>query len=376
MAFRQPAYVVTVNGQDVTSRFAPLLKSIDVSDRDGLASDTCSMTLADPDGSVALPEAGARVEVDLGHADTGVGRVFAGFVDEVRSRGSKGGGRELQISAKGVDTRGNAKAQQGKHKDDAAFGDVAQEWAAAAGLNGARVSEALASIQRPYWAMQNESFIAWGQRVARQIGATFKIQDNTAVFVETNGGTSAGGSELPAITATVGDNLITWDIAPVVGRPRYAKAKVSFYDKKTARYVEKEVEVEGGEGATAENTFRFTAPDEAQAEQQANTEKVRSERNGGRGSVEIIGDPTARPEAICNVVGARPGIDGAYRIEGVTHRLSKSGGYITSLELKQPQGSAGTDDRKPTAANAGGSGSGGQAPFLEAGENLDAGNLA
>lgn len=348
MSFRTPAYRVTVNGQDVTSRFAPLLKSIEVSDRDGLASDNCSLTLADPDGSVALPEAGARVEVDLGHMDTGVGRVFAGFVDEVRFSISKGGGRELRILARGVDVRSDAKKVQGRHKDDATFVDTAAEFAAASGLNGVRVSDGLASIQRPYWAMQNESFIAWGQRVARQIGATFKIQDNTAVFVETNGGTSAGGSELPAITATVGDNLITADIAVVVGRPRHRAVKVRFYDKKLARYVEKEAEVEGAD-VEVDHVATFTAPDEDQAERQAKASARRVKRNGGEGSVDILGDPTARPEAQCVVVGARPGVDGTYRIEGVTHRLSKSGGYITTLDLKQPQGSAGEDNRRTSS---------------------------
>lgn len=351
MAFQTPAYKVEVNGQDVTSRFAPFVTDIEVVDRDGLSSDMASIHLADAEGAIALPKAGARVVVSLGHAGTGIGQVFAGFVDEVRASFSKPAGRTIRITARGVDTRGKAKQAQGRHRDDATFGEVAAEFAAAAGLNGAKVSDELGSIRRPYWAMQNESFIAWGQRIARQIGATFKIQDNVAVFVDVNGGTSAGGSELPTITATFGQNLISGDIAVVVGRPRHKTVRVRYYDRKEGRWKEKEAEVEDAdEDIEVDHVATFTAADDEQAEQQAKASARRVERNGGEGMVNILGDPTARPEAQCIVTGVRPGVDGTYRIEGVTHRVSKAAGYVTTLDLKQPQGEAGQDDRRATAA--------------------------
>jgi phage protein D len=73
--------------------------------------------------------------------------------------------------------------------------------------------------------------------------------------------------------------------------------------------------------------------------------KEASDRNKGEGSVVIDGDSGATPEGLCIVVGARPGIDGAYRIDTVDHELSRDSGFTTTLSLKQPQGSAGTDTR-------------------------------
>jgi phage protein D len=62
--------------------------------------------------------------------------------------------------------------------------------------------------------------------------------------------------------------------------------------------------------------------------------------------VTIIGNPSAQPEGSCTVVGARPGIDGSYKIESVTHKLDRSKGYETTLELKHPEGDVGSDSRE------------------------------
>ena len=43
-------------------------------------------------------------------------------------------------------------------------------------------------------------------------------------------------------------------------------------------------------------------------------------------------------------------MDGSYRIEAVTHTLTRAGGFVTTLELKQPQLGAGRDARVETTA--------------------------
>ena len=59
--------------------------------------------------------------------------------------------------------------------------------------------------------------------------------------------------------------------------------------------------------------------------------------------VAIEGDTAAIPDGLCIVTGARPGVDGPWRIESVTHSYSRGGGFITQLSLKQP-GSGGAGD--------------------------------
>jgi phage protein D len=344
MSFRSSFYQVIVAGQDVTSRFDPLLTSITVTDNVGATSDTCEIELADPEGSIKFPGKGDPIIVFFGVDDAGAGEVFRGTVDEVRSRGAKSGGRYMRISAKSIDTTKKVKEPKQKHKDDAKFGDVAKEWGQGAGVQ-VTVHDDLASIERPYWDMRSESFIHWGRRIADEIGATFKVSGDRAVFLPANDGETASGQAAPSLSVEFGVNLLEWDIAPIIGRPAYKTSEVRWFDTKEGQWKTKKVETTN-EGVQAGATHRFSSPDEKQSEGKAKSEKKKSERKGAEGSVEIVGDPSAKAGGKCVVIGVRPGIDGEYRIKTVTHKLQKSSGYVCSLSVDQAQGSAGKDERK------------------------------
>jgi phage protein D len=107
---------------------------------------------------------------------------------------------------------------------------------------------------------------------------------------------------------------------------------------------------EMGERATAldvraRHAFRFAKPDAGETAQQTDSDAATAERDAGEGTVTIEGNTAAIPDGLCRIAGTRPGVDGAYRIEAVTHTLTRTGGFVTSLELKQPQDGAGRDER-------------------------------
>lgn len=362
MGFRKPACRVEINGVDYTDRFQPLVKSIKVTDKDGLTSDTCSIKLADNDGVIALPNENDMLTVYLGSVDEGVGLVFQGKIDEVRSTGTRGGGMELTIGAKGFDSTGKAKDVKEKHKDNAKFGDVAKEWGKAAGMSDVVVDDEIAAFEDDYWSMDNESFIGWGQRVADEIGATFKVQGDRAMFLSADGGKTAKGKKIPDFTVTRGVNLLKWDIAPVQGRPQHQKVQVEFYSAKEGKLKTKDVEVDGTK-STATLKGKVRVPDERSADRVGKSKGKKVKRKGGSGSVSIVGTHLVKPEGKCILVGTREGIDGEYRITGVEHDYS-SKGYEVDLSLEQPQGTAGKDSRRKTKSSSTGSdtATGGSAP--------------
>lgn len=346
---KKAIYEVNVAGQNISSVIAPLLTSIRISDREGTHSDTCEIVLDDADGRISLPRDGDPMTVALGWEGGGVASVFVGTVDEVKSSGSRGGGRELRISAKGLDTKGKAKEGQQLNVDDATVKDALTEAGKVAGIS-VKVDPELASIKREWWGLNDESFIHFGERVAREVGGIFKIQGKQAILAKKGGGSVSGGA-MGSVTAAYGDNLMSWDISPFMGRPRHKQVRARYYDRKKAKWESVVADVYD-EGASAVKADRYSRADKDEADGSSNNGARSAEKEKGGGNVEIDGNAEARPGGTCVLVGARPGIDGPYRIEGVEHEYSRQG-WTTKLDVKQPQGSVGKDSRKKKSASSG-----------------------
>jgi phage protein D len=332
---KRAVFMVTVAGTNITTTLMPVLISLSVADKVGTHSDTASLEIDDTDGRIVLPRIGAPVIVALGWEGEGVRVVFTGTVDEVRSSGSRGSGRTLSISAKGMDTTKKPKEGQHRHFDDTTVEDILMGAGRTAGVTEIEVDPSLASITRKYFEMRDESFIHMGERLAREIGGNFRIQGTKAIM------SKRGGTYRAAVVAAWGRNLHGWDISPALGRTQYSRMRARWYDSRKAEW--QEVEEDTALTVEARHDHRYAKPDEDEAMQQTASDRATSERDAGEGSVNIEGDTSAIPDGLCIIMGARPGIDGAYRIESVTHSYSRGGGFVTQLSLKQP-GSGGASN--------------------------------
>lgn len=323
---------VSVGGEDFTDAMRPYLIDISVTDKDGTASDSCSLTFDDSDGAIDLDMEGKSIEVML----QGVS-VFLGTVETARSQGSRGGGRVVPVTAKGFDTRGKVKQAQAFHLDDATLGDFLKEAGNQAGIT-IEVDPSLASIVRDYWSADFESVLALGEKIAREVNGTFKLRGNRGVLVP------RGSIALPTVHGVVGSggNVISWDIAPFTGRPAFTMAKARWFDRKAATFREEEIEIDlGRDLPEAANIVRMPAGDADQAKLQAEGRKSEAEREAGGGNVELDLTPEAQAEAPFVLTGARRGVDGTWRIASVTHKANRSGGASTGLEIKEPGAVAG-----------------------------------
>ena len=346
--FDQALFEINVGGVDVTEKFNPILEHLDVHDVSGETTDYANIILADVGGRVVMPAIGEGMTIMLGWANTGVAQVFDGIVDEVASRGGRSQGRQLTISAHGFDTEGKAKEPLEFHKDKASLNDFLSEAAGKAGLSF-QAESSIGSINRDYWAAGTESFIHLGQRIAHEVGAVFKISGSQAMMWPLNSPlASVGGNSSIVAQWGKGDhsgNLIDWDIAPILARPRFMQARTRYFDHMTATWKEITKAITGIGHQAAQHTHRQSRADDKEATNASTAADLNSQREAGSGKVTIKGDPAARTEGTCNVVGVRPGIDGTYRINGVNHQLTRAAGFVTHLEIKQPQGEAGVDGR-------------------------------
>lgn len=333
---------VFVDGKDMTIAMRPYLIDIDITDKDGSASDTCSLTFDDTDGQVELPKDGASVEIFINFVTK-----FKGTVDSVRSSGSRGGGRTLRVTSKGFDSRGKVKQPLLFHKDDATLQEFMNDAAKRAGIASIKLDAEFADIRRDYWSADSESFLHLGEKLARELGGTFKIRGDQAVIAKRGEGKATEGTEMPVIQGIVGVNVISWDIAPFKGRRSFTKAQVRYFDRKTADFKSKDIEFDlDRDLPESTNIVRSTVSDENQAKTLGEARKREAQREGGEGSIEMDLTVEAQAEATFRLTGARAGVDGEYRISTVRHKADRGGGSTTSLEIKQPGGDAGKDTRK------------------------------
>jgi len=332
---KRAVFMVTVAGINITTTLMPVLISLTVSDNVGTHSDTASLEIDDTGGRIVLPRIGAPVVVAVGWEGEGVRVVFTGTVDEVRSSGSRGSGRTLSISAKGMDTTKKPKEGQQRHFDDSTVADILKVAGRTAGVADVEIDPSLAAITRRYFEMRDESFIHMGERLAREIGGNFRIQGTCAIM------SKRGGTYTVAVIAAWGRNLHGWDISPSLGRAQYSKVRARWYDSRRAEW--QEAEEDTYLTVDARHDHRYAKPDVDEANQQTVSDKATSERDAGEGSVTIEGNTSAIPDGLCIVTGARPGVDGPYRIESVTHNYSRGGGFVTQLSLKQPGPGASSD---------------------------------
>jgi phage protein D len=238
----------------------------------------------------------------------------------------------LTITAKGFDTTGKVKEPQQRHFDTMTIADMLAQAGQSAGVGRVLVDPDLAAIMRRYEHMDDESFAAFGQRIAEEVGGTFKLRNGAAVLAKRNGQRAPGGFALPSVSARWGDNLHAWDVVPFVGRHRFQNIQVRYYDRAQARH---DTVVVGTSlfGTEATAVGRYEAPDRDTAQQKADSLAADSKRQSGVGSLTIEGNVRAQPEATCVIAGARPGVDGAYLIDGVDHTYARGSGFTTKLTL-------------------------------------------
>lgn len=344
MAYKLPwevEFAVFVDGVDVTRHMNPYLEDLSVEDKDGMVTDTAELTFSDADGQLLMPNPGGSVLIAIQGIE-----VFEGVIDEVRSRCTRTTGRQVSVSAKGFDSFSKPKEVLTFHKDKTTFGEFLTEAARRAGVS-ITIDPRFAGLQREWWAAYNESFLHLGTRLAMELGATFKIQGGKAVFAARGTGQNANGATMPTVSGAWGQNLLAWDIAPLLGRPRFSAARSRYFDREEGRWIERSTTINPGNfgpaGAEAVNRAPKADGDHADNVNTATAEE--SERGRGEGTAVIMIEPAARVEGSFLLIGARPGVDGSYRITGVRHSLARGEGSTTAVELKQPAGDAGVDSR-------------------------------
>jgi phage protein D len=362
------AYIrVFLGGRDITDVMSPHLISVRVLDK-VTAWDEAHLELDDRDASLAIPPDDTEVKVEMGWSGTGPvlppepiplpegsawqlpfwdqsPYVFVGYVDSAESGfARRGGGRRLWVDAKSMMSKSDIKKHmmkgwgKGDEQDSREGGKqkipLSQVWgdvAKSAGLNGV-LSPSMAGKKLDRWDM-NESPMHMGARLAKQLGGDFKVVGNQMILF------SKDDQMYPTVEAEWGINLISWRIKPFVGRPQYGSAQTNDFGISEGSWFDTVKNIAGSTpfgGAKAVAGLPFAAPNKQSGEMQSDGAGQDSQARRGTGWLIMNGEPMAKAQGRATLTGARPGVDGTYRIVEAEHNFSRRG-YTTRCELDRPQ---------------------------------------
>lgn len=328
---------ITVAGQDVTSNFNPRLLNISVIlPFDGVGE--ALLELDDRYGQIKIPEVEDSIIVELGWLDEGSFVVFSGTVFDLESAGQKRGGRTLTIVAQEANLLTHIKTtmrwSEGDGTEDVTLEKALKTASGFASIN-VKVSPDLAKLTRKFWMGNNESFMAFGKRIADEVGGVFKMSGQTATITKPGG--DADGNDMGSITAQAGRNLIAWRVRPRIARAIWANTGHMHFDPAAAAW--KLVQSKVSSNAVilsrpkADHTGVGAKADKDSAQQSADGDAVSARENAGTGWVLVDGEPQAQPSGQLVILGARPGVDGSYLITDVEHNYSPQQGYTTRIDF-------------------------------------------
>jgi phage protein D len=321
---------VTMDGKDLSDRLRPRLVSLSLSEKRGDEADQLDIVLNDTDGMLGIPKEGALLSVQLGWKQ---GRdVTAGLIDKgsfkVDDVSHSGPPDQITIKARAADFTSQIRNRREQSWKNTTLGAVLKDVAGRNGLT-LKIAPDLSSIALPSISLSRESEIAFLRRLGRENDAVATIKDGHLVFARKGAGTAPSGRALPTLTIrrTDGDRH-NWQRQKRDGQEGVT---ASWHDRKGA--ARKTVTMGKEEGA---KKLRKIYPDEASAKRAAIAERDRIKRAPATLDMKLaLGRADAIPEARVTVSGYKDEIDATtWLISEVTHRLDKSGGFVTDLKME------------------------------------------
>lgn len=321
-----PAWRVVLDGNDLTSRIAPRLLELTLTEcRDGEA-DQLDLRIHDHDGRMALPRRGVTLSLAMGWVDSGLVQKGSYRVDEVEHSGAPD---VITVRARSADLTHPMRIRRDRSWHDTTVGGVLRSIAGEYGLTPS-IASTLERMTLPHLDQANESDVALLTRLGRRFDAVATIKAGTLLFSPVGSGTTPSGTALPraAIIRSDGDQ----HRYGVADRDSYSGVRAYWNDHKGAR--RKSVLVGTDSNAKA---LRETYDSDTTAREHADAEWRRLQRGEAKLEYTLaLGRPDLYPEQRVDVSGfGKPEIDGqTWLIARVTHTLSGGSGYTTRLELE------------------------------------------
>jgi uncharacterized protein len=307
----QARFHIEADGVDITPLLNDRLVMLRLTDKPGLAADTCELKIDDRDGKVALPPKGAMLRVSLGRMDGDLHFLGLYRIDEVVMESSP---MTMTVRGKSADLRKEAKSQRCQAFENTTLEIITDQIARRHGwLPVCRVQAQVARADQ-----LRESDMHFITRLAGVYGATATVKDNKLLVLPRGAGKSASGETLPVVEVTPG--MLSRYSFTFADRALVAAVSARSHDHATGRQTEIRA-VNGGAGMHdgAEVADRHPHADMAAARAAAQAGLSALNRGTASGQLDMPGDPAIGAERRLVLKGFKEGLNGEYLVGAVEH---------------------------------------------------------
>lgn len=324
----EPKVIVIYERRDITTVISPALIEISYTDFMEGESDSVEMTLEDADRrwqNAWYPQHGDMVSVQLGYASGPLLPCGDFEVDEVELEGPPD---TIRIKALAAGIKRSVRTRNGRAYENTTLADIARQ---VAKRNKLKLSGTIETVKISRVTQVYETDLTFLKRVAESYGYSFSVRGEKLTFFKR---AELKKSE-PTLTIRRRDVTSFRFHDKVHGVA--ASGTASYFDPKTKEVKTATVEDQKAQGnahSADELKLNVRAENEQQARLKADAALDKSNEDQTVGSLTLPGE--VRLMSGVNVLLVDFGkLDGKYTVTQALHRVSRSSGYGTEVDLKR-----------------------------------------